>query len=58
MVLKVTEAFDAVAGNRVNAPKKPVTLETGISVQAPLFIKTGDSIMLDTTTGEYLSRVS
>lgn len=58
VVLKVTEAFDAVAGNRVNAPKKPVTLETGISVQAPLFIKTGDSIMLDTTTGEYLSRVS
>lgn len=58
VVLKVTEAFDAVAGNRVNAPKKPVTLETGISVQVPLFIKTGDLITLDTTTGEYLSRVN
>lgn len=58
VTLKVTEAFDAVAGNRVNAPKKPVTLETGITVQVPLFIKTGDLIMLDTTTGEYLSRVT
>lgn len=56
VTMKVTEAFDAVAGNRVNAPKKPVTVETGIQIQVPLFIKTGDSIVIDTTTGEYLSR--
>lgn len=58
VTMKVTEAYDAVAGNRVNAPKKPVTLETGIEVHVPLFIKTGDSIVIDTTTGEYLSRAS
>jgi len=56
VTMKVTEAYDAVAGNRVNAPKKEVTLETGITVQAPLFIKTGDMVVIDTTTGEYLSR--
>ncbi len=56
VTLKVTYAEDATAGNRVNAPKKPVTLETGIEVQAPLFIKTGDTLIIDTETGEYLSR--
>lgn len=55
--LRVVDAPDAVAGNRVNAPKKLVKLETGVEVQAPLFIKTGDLITVDTTTGEYLSRV-
>ncbi|MBW7943914.1 elongation factor P [Patescibacteria group bacterium] len=56
--LKVTYAEDATAGNRVNAPKKPVTVETGIEVQAPLFIKTGDTIIIDTETGEYVSRAN
>jgi len=54
--LKVAHAEDATAGNRVNAPKKPVELETGITVQAPLFIKTGDTLIIDTETGEYQSR--
>lgn len=54
--LKVTYAEDATAGNRVNAPKKPVTVETGIEIYAPLFVKTGDIISIDTETGEYLSR--
>lgn len=54
--LKVTYAEDATAGNRVNAPKKPVTVETGLSIQVPIFVKTGDVISIDTTTGEYLSR--
>jgi elongation factor P len=54
--LKVTYAEDATAGNRVNAPKKPVTVETGMSVQAPLFIREGDVLTIDTETGEYLSR--
>jgi elongation factor P len=56
--LKVTYTEDAVAGNRVNAPKKPVTLETGLVVYAPLFVKEGDVISIDTDSGEYLSRVN
>lgn len=58
VILKVTTAHDAVAGNRVNAPKKPVILETGIEVFAPLFIKAGDKLSIDTETGEYLARVN
>ncbi len=54
--LTVTEAFDAVAGGRVNAPKKPVVMETGLEVQAPLFVKEGDILVVDTQTGEYVSR--
>lgn len=56
VTLKVTYAEEATAGNRVNAPKKPVTLETGMIIQAPLFINTGDTITVDTETGEYVSR--
>lgn len=56
--LKVTYAEDATAGNRVNAPKKPVTLETGAIVQAPLFVKVGDVLIVDTETNEYVSRAN
>ena len=54
--LKVTYAEDVTAGNRVNAPKKPVTVETGIEVQVPLFVKVGDTVIVDTDSGAYLSR--
>ncbi len=57
ITLEVTESPDEVAGNRINAPKKTVKLETGIEAQVPLFIKVGEKIQLDTTTGEYLGRV-
>lgn len=56
--LKVTYAEDATAGNRINAPKKPVTVETGMTVQAPLFIREGDIISIDTESGLYQSRVN
>lgn len=56
--LKVIESPDATAGNRVNAPKKTVKVETGIEVQAPLFIKEGETIVVDTSTGEYVSRAN
>jgi elongation factor P len=56
--LKVIESPGSVAGNTVNAPKKLVKLETGVEVQVPLFIKEGEMITLDTTTGEYLSRTN
>jgi elongation factor P len=56
--LKVAYAEDATAGNRVNAPKKPVTMETGLVVHAPLFIKTGDVLSIDTESGLYQSRIN
>lgn len=54
--LKVTYADDAVAGDTVNQAKKPVKLETGLEVMAPLFIKTGDTLIIDTETKSYVSR--
>jgi elongation factor P len=56
--LKVKYAEEATAGGRINAPKKPVTMETGIIVQAPLFIKAGEVLIIDTDTGAYLSRAN
>lgn len=58
VTMKVIEAPDSVAGNRVNAPKKTIKLETGIEVQAPIFIKEGEMVIVDTTSGEYISRAS
>lgn len=56
--MKVTEAQDAVSGDRQTAGKKPVIMETGLIVQAPLFIKTGDTLLIDTETAEYVSRAN
>ncbi len=56
--LKVIEAGEAVAGSTVNGAKKTVKLETGIEVAVPLFIKSGETILVDTVTGEYLSRAN
>lgn len=56
VTLKVVESPNEVAGNRINAPKKTVKLETGIEAQVPIFIKTGEKVMIDTATNEYLGR--
>jgi elongation factor P len=54
--IEVKEAPEGVKGDSANNVQKPVTLATGKVVQAPLFIKTGDIIRLDTRTGKYLGR--
>lgn len=56
--MTVTDAPEGAAGNTVNAPRKLVKLETGAEVLAPLFIKTGEKIIIDTASGEYVSRVT
>lgn len=56
VTLQVVESPNEVAGNRINAPKKTVKLETGITAQVPIFIKTGEKVIIDTATGEYLGR--
>jgi elongation factor P len=56
--LEVTYAEPGVKGDRVSGATKPVTLETGLVVQAPLFIEQGDIIKVDTRSGEYITRVS
>ena len=56
VVLKVADAPDGIRGDSANNVQKPITLETGITVQAPLFIKTGERIKVDTRTGKYMER--
>ena len=56
VVLTVTDAPEGVRGDSANNVQKAIILETGISVQAPLFIKTGEKIKVDTRTGKYMER--
>lgn len=55
--LKVTYAEDVVKGDTTSSVMKEATLETGITVRVPAFVKTGDVISVDTTTGAYRERV-
>jgi elongation factor P len=54
--LEVTYAEDVVKGDTTSNVLKDATLETGVTVKVPAFIKTGDIISVDTTTGEYRER--
>lgn len=55
--LEVTDTQPGVKGDTVTGGSKPATLETGVEVQVPLFVKTGDVIKVDTRTGAYVERV-
>jgi elongation factor P len=55
--LVVTDAPPGYAGDTATNANKEVTLETGMKLNVPLFIKTGDVIRIDTRTGEYQTRV-
>jgi elongation factor P len=54
--LAVAETEPGVQGDRVSGARKPATLETGLVVQVPLFVNTGDRVKVDTRSGEYLTR--
>ena len=56
VILSVADAPEGVRGDSANNVQKQITLETGITVQAPLFIKTGEKIKVDTRTGKYMER--
>jgi elongation factor P len=56
VVLRVTQSDPGVKGDRVSGAMKPAKLETGITVQVPLFVEEGDRVKVDTRTGEYLTR--
>lgn len=56
LYLEVTYAEDVVKGDTTSSVLKDATLETGKVVKVPAFIKTGDIISVDTTTGEYRER--
>ena len=54
--LKVVEAPPAIKGDTVTGATKTVTLETGLKINVPIFIKEGEEIIINTETGEYVER--
>lgn len=54
--LTIAETEPGVQGDRSSGGTKPATLETGLVIQVPLFIETGERVKIDTRSGEYLSR--
>ena len=57
IVLEVTYAEPGVKGNTATNATKPATVETGATVNVPLFINAADKIKIDTATGNYMERV-
>ena len=55
--LLVVESEPGVAGNTATNATKNAKLETGINIQVPMFVNEGDTIRIDTRTGEYMERV-
>lgn len=55
--LKVIETEDAVKGDTVSGARKTATLETGVSAMVPLFVKKGDTVVMNPETGDYVERV-
>ncbi len=56
VLLTVAETEPGLQGDRVSGARKPATTETGLVVQVPLFVITGDRIKVDTRSGEYISK--
>ena len=55
--LQISETGPAFKGDTAQGGTKPATLETGLTINVPLFVGTGETVRVDTRTGEYLSRV-
>lgn len=55
--LEVTYTEPGLQGDRSTGGTKPATVETGLQIQVPLFITTGERVKVDTRTGDYLGRV-
>ncbi len=56
VILEVTETEPSVKGDTAQGATKSATLETGLTVQVPLFINTGDKLIIDTREESYVSR--
>ena len=55
--LEVTQTEPGVKGDTAAGGTKPATLESGVTIQVPLFINEGDRVRVDTRTGSYIERV-
>ena len=57
MELKIVSAEPGVRGNTATNATKKAVLETGAEIQVPMFVEEGETIRVDTRTGEYMERV-
>ena len=57
VVLEITHTEPGIRGNTATNATKPATVETGASVNVPLFINEGDKIKVETEKGQYIERV-
>ena len=57
VVLTITKSDPGIQGDRSSGAKKPATLETGATIQVPLFLGEGDQVKVDTRTGDYVERM-
>lgn len=55
--LKVSDTDPGLRGDTTSGGSKPATVETGMTINVPLFVNIGDTLKIDTRTGEYISRV-
>jgi elongation factor P len=56
--LVITYTEPGLQGDRSTGGTKPATVETGLQIQVPLFITTGEKVKVDTRTGDYLGRIA
>ncbi|NMB21266.1 MAG: elongation factor P [Firmicutes bacterium] len=56
VILEVTQTEPGFRGDTAQGATKPATLQTGLTIQVPLFVEQGEMVKVDTRTGEYLSR--
>jgi elongation factor P len=56
VALKITQCDPAVKGNSATSRTKPATLETGLVIQVPEYLKEGEVVSVDTRTGAFLRR--
>jgi elongation factor P len=57
MILEITETVPGVKGNTAQGGSKPATLETGLTIQVPLFISEGEKVKIDTRDDKYIERI-
>ena len=58
VALRITYTEPGLQGDRSSGGTKPATVETGINIQVPLFIKQDELVLVDTRTGDYLGRAN
>jgi elongation factor P len=56
--LRIEQTEPGFRGDTATGGTKPATLETGLVVNVPLFVNSGETIRVDTRTGSYIERVS